>query len=175
MTILFYRRDGGGAGLATLPSGLVFRIWSPGDQGPPPAGSQRASNWTWWLFETLGLFSRPGFREVTIWRDGQLVHRLILTPRWPRFPFMDAYDLQVGDIWTHPGVRGQGLARLALTAVQALTWPEERLWYLVEANNAASVRLAETAGYRLFGSGRRTRPLGLATLGRFRLDAPIAR
>lgn len=175
LTILFYRRDGGGARLTTPPSDLVFRIWSPGDDGPPPVGSRRLSNWIWWLLEILGLFSRPGFREVTIWREGQLAHRLIITPRWPRFPFMGPHDLQVGDVWTHPDARAQGLARLALGAVQALTWPEDRLWYLVEADNAASIRLAETAGYRLVGAGRRTRPLGLAPLGRFRLDDPIAR
>jgi len=88
---------------------------------------------------------------------------------------MDTDDLQIGDVWTYPGAREQGLAQLALTAVQALTWPEDRLWYLVEVGNAASIRLAETAGYRLVGSGRRTRPLGIALLGRFRLDTPIAR
>jgi len=170
LTVLFYRRNGGGACSTVLGSDLVFRIWSPAEDGPPPAGSRRASNWIWWLFEILGLFSRPGFREVTIWRGGALAHRLIVTPRWLRFPFMDTDDLQVGDVWTHPEARAQGLARLALAMVQALTSPDDRLWYLVEDGNAASIRLAEQAGYRLMGVGRRTRPLGLALLGRFRLD-----
>lgn len=172
MTILFYRRSGGAADAPPLPASCALRLWSPGDQGPPPRGSRRPINWVWWAFERLTLFSRPGFCEVTIWRDGRRLHRLILTPRWLRFPFMGDDDLQIGDVWTAPDARGQGLARAALAAVQAMTGEDERLWYLADARNLASIALAEAAGYRLVGEGRRTRPLGLAALGRFTLDPP---
>ena len=171
MSILFYRREGGESAAEATPTPHVVKVWSPREDGPPPIGSRRPSNWIWWLFDGLGLFSRPDFREITIWNDGRLVHRLIITPRWFRFPFMGRGDLQVGDLWTHPGMRGQGLARLALATVRALTEPEDLLWYLVEADNTASIRLAEAACYRCVGWGRRTRAMGLAPLGRFRLEA----
>lgn len=170
MIARFYRRAGGAPLAPTPPPSFSVRVWSPGRDGAPPPGSRRVSNRVWWAFERLALFSRSGFLELTIWREGRLAHRLIVTPRWARFPFMSASDLQVGDVWTHPELRGQGLARLALATVQALTDPDDRLWYVVEDDNAASIRLAEAAGYRLVGAGRRTRPLGLAVFGRFVLD-----
>lgn len=166
----FYDRAGGAASAPTPPPSFSVRLWSPGRDGAPPPGSRRFSNWVWWAFERLALFSRPGFLELTLWREGRLAHRLIVTPRWARFPFMGAADLQVGDVWTRPNLRGRGLAALGLATVQALTDPDDRLWYVVDEGNAASIRLAEAAGYRLVGAGRRTRPLGLATFGRFVLD-----
>lgn len=168
----FYRRAGGAPTAPTPPPSFSVRVWSPGRDGPPPPGSRRFSNGVWWAFERLALFSRPGFLELTLWREDRLAHRLIVTPRWARFPFMGAADLQVGDVWTQPELRGLGLATLALAMVQALTDPDDRLWYVVEKDNPASIRLAEAAGYRLVGAGRRTRPLGLAVFGRFVLDPP---
>jgi RimJ/RimL family protein N-acetyltransferase len=172
LILRFYRRAGGAVFVATPPPSFSLRVWSPGRDGAPPPGSRRFSNWVWWAFERLAVFSRPGFLELTIWREGRLAHRLIVTPRWARFPFMGAADLQVGDVWTRPELGGRGLATLALATVQALTDPDDRLWYVVEADNPASIRLAEAAGYRLVGAGRRTRPLGLAAFGRFVLDRP---
>jgi RimJ/RimL family protein N-acetyltransferase len=118
----------------------------------------------------LGLFAEPGFVELTLWRDGRRLHRLIVTPRWFRFPFMGSGDLQLGDLWTDPAARGQGLARAAITEALRLARHADRVWYLVDARNDASARLAESVGFQLYGAGRRTRPLGLHLAGRFRLD-----
>ena len=40
-------------------------------------------------------------------------------------------------------------------------------WYVVDEDNASSIRVAEKAGFRLVGSGLRTKRLGLRVLGRF--------
>jgi RimJ/RimL family protein N-acetyltransferase len=174
--ILFYRHDGRSeVPRATLPPEAVIRIWYPDAQGFPPRGSRGLRNIMWWVSTRLGLFARRGFAEITIWRDGRMLHRLIVTPRWYRFPFMTRNDLQLGDLWTSPAARGQGLARAAIGEVhRRFADGTGHFWYVVESDNGASIRLAETCGYRLAGIGRRTRPLGLRTIGRFRLDMPVS-
>lgn len=172
MTVLFYRRAVGvpPSGVEP-PRGVTVRIWLPSEHGLPPRGSRgRASNWVWWAFEALGLFAEPGFAEVTLWRDGRRLHRLIVTPRWFRFPFMGRGDLQLGDLWTDPAARGQGLARAAIAEALRLARHADQVWYLADAQNDASARLAESVGFQLHGAGRRTRPLGLHLAGWFRLD-----
>jgi len=174
MTVYFYRRDRAPATAPCLPPGLDLRVWRPAEDGLPRRGPKHGQNLVWWAFSRLGVFARPRFAEVSIWRGGRLLHRLIVTPRWRRFPFMDADDLQIGDLWTHPEVRGQGLARLAiLEARRQAAGAAGRIWYLVEANNTVSVRLIESCGFRRVGVGRRTRPFGVRALGRFEIETPL--
>lgn len=172
MTLLFYRRDPQDATAGALPPGITARSWRPAVDGLPRAGGQWCDNAIWWALDRLGFFARRDFAELTLWRGDRLLHRLIVTPRWFRFPFMAPGDLQIGDLWTHPDARGQGLARAAVAeALRRL--PGTPLWYVVEAGNRPSVRLAEGCGYRLAGFGRRTRPLGIGLIGRFRIEAPV--
>lgn len=173
MTVFFYRRPADALPLEIdLPAGVTVRIWRPSEHGLPPRGSRaRPSNWVWWAFDALGVFAGRDFSELTLWHDGRRLHRLIVSPRWFRFPFMGRDDLQLGDLWTRPDARGQGLARAAI-AEALLTRQANQVWYVVEAGNVASVRLAESAGFQLLGAGRRTRPLGLRAAGRFRLEPP---
>ena len=135
--MLFYRLDdAGGARGAVLPAGVEARVWRPASDGFPPPGSRSLRNAVWWAFARLGLFARPDFVEITLWRGGERLHRLIVTPRWLRFPFMAADDLQLGDLWTHPGARGQGLARAAI-AIAHRRFAGRRFWYLVRSDNTA--------------------------------------
>lgn len=146
-------------------------MWRPAADGLPPRGVNRVENLAWWVLDHAGLFARRQFAEVTLWRKGRRVHRLIVTPRWTRFPFMAPGDLQIGGLWTDPDSRGKGLARAAVAeAHRRLCAGDARLWYIVDPSNEPSVRLAEACGYRLVGVGRRTRPLGIRLFGQFRLD-----
>jgi ribosomal protein S18 acetylase RimI-like enzyme len=65
-------------------------------------------------------------------------------------------DLQAAAIWTHPEFRGLGLGRRALEQALGL-WrrPDRLMWYMVRQDNAASIRLAEKAGFRLAGRGEK--------------------
>jgi len=172
MSVLFYRREPSGATPpAPLPPGVMIRIWRPAEDGAPPRGSRRPQNLVWWGWDLVGVFPQRRFAEISLWREGRLVHRLILTPRWYRFPFMAPQDLQVGDLWTHPDFRGRGLAHVAIDrAHREAAGCAGQLWYLVEADNVASVRLIKSCGYRLVGAGRRVNPLGIGALGQFHLD-----
>jgi RimJ/RimL family protein N-acetyltransferase len=154
-----------------LPSHLQSSCWRPERDGPPGPGSRRVANHFWWVLSKVGGFSRSGFAELRVERDGRVVHRLIVTPRWYRFPFMGPRDLQVGDVWTAPAARRQQLARAALGEVQRrFARDGATIWYVTEADNVASAALARACGYRHVATGRRTRRLGTALLGQYLID-----
>jgi GNAT superfamily N-acetyltransferase len=176
MTTLFYMLDyGGGCRDSSLPAGTDLRIWRPATDGLPLAGRRSFRNLAWWTFSRLRLFTKPDFAEVTVWRGDRMLHRLIATPRWYRFPFMARDDLQLGDLWTDADARGQGLARAAIAAAHKLFEGQaRRFWYVVDSGNAPSIRLIEACGYSLVGRGWRTAPLGIRAAGRFVLEPPAS-
>lgn len=170
VTALFYVRDATGPvpEASALPDGYGLEIWRPGRDGLGSGWCERPTNLVWWAMERGRLFARGGFAEVTIRRNGRLVHRLIATRGWYRFPFMERDDLQFGGLWTCLPERRRGLARIAMAEVHRRIGSEAtRFWYVTNADNAASIGLIESCGYRLFGKGRRTRPLGIAMLGQY--------
>ncbi len=170
MTTLFYRRAPvPPPGEEPLPRGCTLRFWTP-DRLPPRLN---AENLAWFGLARARVFARPGFVEITLWRDRTLLHRLIVTPRWYRFPFMARDDLQVGALWTCPAARGHGFAGIAIAAAHRYLGADvPPLWYVTDAANTASIRLAERNGYTHVANGRRTAPLGIRALGRYIIDAP---
>jgi RimJ/RimL family protein N-acetyltransferase len=125
----------------------------------------------WWLLARTGAFARGGFTEICIEQDGRLVHRLIVTPAWFRFPFMSPRDLQIGDVWTAPDARRKQLARTAIgEAHRRFAGEGACFWYVTDAANAASAALAKSCGYQLVATGRRTRPIGTSLFGQYVID-----
>jgi RimJ/RimL family protein N-acetyltransferase len=169
----FYRLDRPREAVPLAP-GLRIAWWQPDRDGLPGRGSRRPVNYWWWALARIGAFSRRGFAELRIEREGRVVHRLIVTPRWYRFPFMGADDLQIGDVWTAPAARRQKLARIAIAEAQRRFRADgTAIWYVVEVGNQASAELARSCGCRHAAVGRRTRRLGLALLGQYVIDRPI--
>jgi GNAT superfamily N-acetyltransferase len=174
VSVLFYRRVGTDPVLSAPDRpNLSVRLWSPARDGFPPAGTRRAQNAAWTVLAKIGAFAPPGLSELSLWQDGQMVHRMIVTPRWFRFPFMADWDLQLGDLWTDPSMRGQGVARIAIAeACRRFGTPDMHFWYVTDAANQASKQLAEACGFQLVGTGRRTKPAGISMVGRYRLILP---
>lgn len=154
---------------------LTLSVWRPRRDGPPRGLFAGKVNTVWYVMDRLGLFARDGLSVYAVHDGPRLLHRLLVTPRWHRFPFMGENDLQLGMLWTDPAMRGRGLARQAIAAVHAdLPADVRALWYLVEADNTASIRLIEGLGYRLAGCGERTSPAGLSAIGQFVMTRPAA-
>lgn len=175
MTLRFYCRPSRGEveAAASLEPGTDFRVWTPATQGMPPQGSRTLSNIVWWAFVRVGLFARQDLIELSIWRAGEMLHRLIVSPRWYRFPFMGPQDLQLGALWTRPDKRGQGLARAAIAEAHRLfAGRTPCFWYVVDARNQTSISLIESCGYQLAGIGQRTLPFHIRLFGQFVLDPP---
>lgn len=156
---------------AALPEGLSVRIWLPARDGVPRGAVFSGANVVWWIWHCLGLFSNSAAGVIMFESDGRIVHRSLVSPGWYRFPNMDRQDLQIGDTWTHPAFRGRGLAKAAIQCIHS-RWSGQfdRMWYLVEDNNIASIKVIEKMGYKLTGIGERTSPFGMRMLGRFKID-----
>jgi RimJ/RimL family protein N-acetyltransferase len=168
---LFYRSAEPVDRLArALPVGYTCEMWTPSAFRVKPKGVSLFPVVVWWLFHSLHLFSNREYGLLVIRQGGRVVHRSVITPGYPRFPFMAKEDIQVGDTWTDPAVRGRGLATIALeNIVRTPRYRNRSCWYIVETDNTASIRVVEKAGFMLTGCGIRIRRFGLGVLGQFRL------
>ena len=148
---------------------VMVEIWRPELQPlPPPCALGLGARMVWPAFHFLGIFRNRDLAMVRLEQETRCVHRTILFPPFFRFPFMQRSDLQCGDIWTDPAERHRGLAAAGVTAALHHAWqPGRKIWYLTEAANEPSLRLAERAGFQPVGHGRRTRRLGLKIFGQF--------
>jgi RimJ/RimL family protein N-acetyltransferase len=150
---------------------LEFRCWAPASDGYPPRGSRNLANHFWWALTKSGSFAGPDFTEISIREGSRVLHRLIVTPGWYRFPFMARQDLQIGALWTSPEARRKRLARAAIgEAHRRFGDIETRFWYVADAGNHASEALARSCGYELVATGRRTRRFGTLQLGQYVID-----
>ncbi|WP_162276025.1 GNAT family N-acetyltransferase [Roseimaritima ulvae] len=97
------------------------------------------------------------------------IHRTCVFPGYFRFPFMEPRDLQIGDVWTDPDYRGQGIAGMGLARAltQLASTGPRRVWYLTESTNTASIRLAERIGFTSVGQGSRTKKFHCRALGAY--------
>jgi RimJ/RimL family protein N-acetyltransferase len=125
----------------------------------------------WWLFHVLHIFANRSYRVIVISHEGTPVHRSCIFPGYFRFPFMESQDLQVGDTWTSPEHRGKGLATWGLCeAIKVAQKSGGRVWYLVDDDNPASIRVCTKVGMRQVGTGRRTRRMGLRLFGAYVME-----
>lgn len=171
MTLLFFVRQSGTARQEPVapPPGCHLETWRPSLVRLPPRGLPARFH-VWWLFHHLRIFREQSFGVHMLRRGSRLDHYCVIFPPFFRFPFMAPGDVQIGDVWTAPAARRQGLARCGATAVLAdLPVGTRQVWYITAADNLASIRLIEGLGFTLIGRGERRHRLGLPLLGYYRL------
>src|SRR2546427_4829121 len=149
-----------------------WRLWTPAQGGFVPNGFPLLPFGAWTAMHRFRMFSNREYGVLVVYHRDRLVHRSGLFPRYLRFPFMANDDLQVGDVWTDPEHRGRGIASFAVRQIVAAKARRgRRIWYIVEAGNASSIRIVEKLGFVRAGTGRRTRRFGLGLLGQFVMDS----
>lgn len=176
MSYLFFQLDSasvppddGDQGPLDPPYG--WRYWTPSPRSVVPPGVPLVPFAAWWAMHHLRLFANRDYGLCLIYTGDELVHRSGVFPRDPRFPFMARDDLQIGDTWTHPAHRNRGLAALAIRRIVALKRrPGRSFWYVVAADNGASVRAIQKAGFAMRGTGNKQQWPGLPRIGRYVLD-----
>ena len=150
-------------------------LWKPSWFSIIPKGVPFMPFVVWWLFHSMRLFYNRDYALLLIYDGDRLIHRSGVFPGYFRFPFMAKNDLQIGDTDTASDYRGKGLATFAvqqiLKSLPAAT--PMSFWYLVEAENAASIRVIEKAGFELIGKGRKKKRFGLSIFGYYDLETEI--
>ena len=161
----------------TIVDGLLVRAWRRGD-GPALAATTNASHahlapWMSWstgddtpargearaqLFAGRYL-AREDF-VLSIWDGDELVGGSGFHPRW------GGIETRVAEIgmWISAERAGRGVGTTVLRGMVAWglsdAWPWDRLMWLCDAENIASARVAQKAGFTLEGSLRGPGPSG---------------
>lgn len=143
-----------------------LQVWRPTPASSRPRGMSLLPYAVWWAFHYLRIFRNDQYKIFLLRKGERILHRSCVFPPYFRFPFMDACDVQVGDIWTHESNRGQGKGTRMLRHI-VRAHAGRRVWYLCEADNVASINLALSGGMKLYARGRREGRLGVGLLGRF--------
>lgn len=127
------------------------------------------------LFFNLGIGLVPArvrTAVVTVFgSDGTPVSGAVATGRWFRFPFMERFDVQIGDVWTSPSHRGRGFATEACASLMSALVSQEcngDFYWIADDANIASIELAKRLGYEHVGCCDRTRPWPSGLLGQYR-------
>jgi len=170
MKYLFYAANPEQKDMGALTIDVQYRwtLWKPSLSSIVPDRFSFTPFTVWWTFHHLHIFSSSDYGILIVHKGETLVHRSCVFPRYFRFPFMTAFDLQIGDIWTAPAHRGGGLATFAIEKIIELHQrPGREFWFVVEDNNKPSIRAAEKAGFKKFGEGIRTKRFGMKVFGAY--------
>lgn len=156
----------------SLDSKYVSVFWKPTFCSIVPSCIGYKPFAVWWLFHLFRVFYNRDYTLFLIYDGDRLIHRTCVFPGYFRFPFMEKRDLQIGDTWTDPDYRGQGLAPYGIQAVSEkyLSGDKRAIWYVVADDNTPSIRAIEKCGYLYIGSGSRKNRFGLGPLGYYDID-----
>ena len=161
--------------LRAIDPSYTLELWRPGARPDVPPGPAGRRFHLWWLAHRGHLFANRDYGAVLVRRDGAVVHRSMIFPRYFTFPFMARGDLQIGDTWTAEAHRGRGLAAAAIAfALDRLARPGRTFWYVVHQDNVPSIRAAQSAGMRQVATAQRRRRFGLRPLGHYALVGQAA-
>ena len=149
------------------------RDWLPSLSDPHPPGVSGPSSTGFLLLHALHLFSTSDYYAVAIDLGDRNVHRSVVFPKDPRIGFMDSTDLQVGNIYTDPTFRRQGLALAALNRIRE-KFPGRRLWFFADPHNLPSLKLAKAAGFHVAGITTVSRFMGFGLRYGKLMPAPTA-
>jgi RimJ/RimL family protein N-acetyltransferase len=162
------------ADLRRRQEGYDISYWQPRAGMPFAPGTRDPRVWSYSIMHAAGMFATPHYGALILrGPDGAIDHSSLVMPRFARFPFMGANDLQIGATFTRPAARGRGLALRAIhEIVSRLGEPGRAFWYLTDVTNRASIGVVEKAGFQLVGTGEKKARMGLKFFGFYDISAP---
>jgi RimJ/RimL family protein N-acetyltransferase len=122
----------------------------------------------WWFMHYFHIFKNRDYSMLLIYKQSQLVSRLVVHPGYLRFPFLAKDDLFMSDSFTDPAHRGRHLVTFAM---QYYLLNDNKLgrkyWGIVPDDNLASIRTVEKAGFKRVAEGKRVKRFRLHILGKY--------
>jgi hypothetical protein len=156
-----YRRPRGLPSIGSCEPGFVLARWSPTVLAAAPTNLVHdrigfRKNWLYYLRNIL-LRSPDSYSVYTLERHQEIVCQCIVTSASRRFGFMNAGDWQIGLVSTVPEHRRKGLALVMLDGIFSDFADGSAFWWLTEASNRGSRRLAERADFVQVSHAAKTR------------------
>lgn len=150
-----------------LPEGLFLRVWRPSFLHWVPPASEAMYGF-YGVAHCIGLFSNSDYKCYLVMnKDGDIVHKTFVVPKYFRWPFMEPGDLCLSGLWTAPHYRREGIATAVVYTVIRNEFAKRRnIWYIVRETNTESIALCEKVGFVFVSWAIRTRPFGIRHLGR---------
>ena len=110
-----------------------------------------------WFYHFFRIFKNKNYSSFLLYDGDLVVSALLVIPTYYRWTFMANSDVQLTYVITHPEYRGKGLAKQIIKhALKHLKSKKvKRVWYVTEQENTASIKLCESMGFRLVGTGIR--------------------
>jgi len=108
-----------------------------------------------WFYHFLGVFKNNNYSAILLKDKEVIVGAMLVIPAYYRWPFMKNDDVQFTYVITHPEYRGKGIGKSILQ--QALYFLKEKnidkIWYVTNEQNVASMKLCEKVGFSFVGYG----------------------
>ena len=150
--------------------GFDLTIWRPTGLRIIPEYFPR-KYFGYWLAHRLGLFPNKDYSAVIIKDNDKFVLKMLVVPRYFKWPFMGPNDLQFIYGTTNPDYRRLGVARIAMDiAISHLSTDGRKFWGVISEDNQPSIKWVEKVGFLYVGKIEERKLLGIPLLKRLYLS-----
>ena len=121
-------------------------LWKPGLTQIIPQGFSKKYI-LYWIFHYLGIFKNKFYCAVLVYSGGNLISKMIVTPAYFKFPFMEQNDLQFTYSVTESSFRGQGInTHVKFFVMQKFQFEKVNFIGVVDPENISSIRVLTKLG-----------------------------
>lgn len=150
--------------------GLDLSIWRPSVINIIPEYFP-AKYLGFWLAHQLGYFPNKDYSAVIIKDGNKFVLKMLIVPRYYKWPFMGPNDLQFAYGTTNPDYRRLGVAKIAMDiAISQLAAKGRKFWGIISEDNTPSIKWVEKVGFKYVGKIEHHNVRGISFLRRLYLS-----
>lgn len=115
-----------------------------------------------WIYIFWFIATQGEYKVIYLYDKDRIIHYSHLLPKFFKFPFMKACDIEIGPSWTDKNFRGKGIFPSVIQYIIENFKKEGRDFYiLIHSTNKASLNAIQKTGFELCGTGYKTNKLGI--------------